>query len=183
MKWLKRGLIGILFLLVIAVVGLWIAGQRPDKGYFEISVMINRPISEVYSALLDPEMTKKWVSGVVEIKKLTPGKTAVGTKLLLIEDINGQRVSMEEEITQLEPPHLEKYTARGLGDPSQQFTELGEYRLEEKGGATKFTMTSQMEYHGFLNNFLEPLITPFIRNKFAGDQETLKAILESNASR
>ena len=117
MKWLIRGLIGVLLVLFLAVFGLWIAGQRSNGGHFETSIMINRPISVVYAALTDPDMTKRWVSGIVEIKRLTPGDTKVGSRLLLIEFVDGKKVSMDEEITHLKPPYLVKYTTIGLGDP------------------------------------------------------------------
>jgi uncharacterized protein YndB with AHSA1/START domain len=180
MKWIKRILLGVLLFLLLAIIGLWIAGMRSDRGHFETSIIIDRPITDVYNALTDPEMTKRWVSGLDEIQKLTPGKTHVGSKLLLIEHINGQKVTMDEEITLLDPPNLVKYTTLGLGEPSSQFTEFGEYRLEEVNGKTKFTMNSQMEYHGFLFSFLEPILTPAVCSKFAGDQITLKNILEGN---
>lgn len=178
MKWLKYGFIGVLLLLLLGVLGLWIAGMRSGHGHFETSVMINRPISVVYAALTNPEITQKWVSGIVEIKQLTPGDTKVGSKLLLVEYVDGRKVRMEEEITLLNPPHLVKYTTIGLGEPSSQFTEYGEYRLEEVEGMTKFTMNSQIEYHGFFYRLIEPLLTPAVRDKFSGDQTTLKRILE-----
>jgi len=178
MKWLTRIVIGILIIILVGFFGLWIAGQRSDRGHFAASIMIDRPINEVYNALIDPEMTKKWVSGIAEIKRLTPGNTHVGTKLLLIEDVSGHRVSMEEEITDLQPPRLVKYTTQSQGNPLHSFTELGEYQLEEKDGKTQFTLDSHITYHGFLYSLFEPLITPSVKSKFAGDQMTLKKILE-----
>lgn len=179
MKWLKRGFTGVLIFLVLAVFGLWIVGMRSDRGHFEISIIINRPISVVYAALTNPDITKRWVSGIVEIKRLTPEQdTKIGTKLLLIEYVDGLRVAMEEEITVLHPPYLVKYTTIGQGAPSTRFTEYGQYQLEEMQGMTKFTMNSQIEYHGWLYSLLEPIITYTVRNKFAGDQITLKTILE-----
>lgn len=178
MKWIKRIAIAFAALLVILILGLLIAGQRSDRGYFEISVMINRPAKDVFAALTDPDMIAKWVSGVVDVKHMNEGTKGVGAIYRLTEDINGQRVVMYEEVTAFEPPFVEKYTARGTGNPPE-FTEQGEYRLEEKNGQTIFTMISRIEYHGFLYQLLEPLITPSVREKFVGDQKKLKVILEA----
>ncbi len=179
MNWLKRIILGLVILFIIAFIGLWLASFRSNRGQFDVSVMINQPPSVVFGALIDPEMTKKWVSGVIEIKRLTPEPAHVGTKLLIIENINGRRVEMEEEITYLDPPYIDKYTSRGLGDPSEQFTEFGEYRLEAIDGKTRFTMLSKIEFHGFLYSLLEPLLIYGAREKFAGDQLRLKDLLES----
>lgn len=176
MKVVKGIIIGLLTVVCLAILGLWALGLRSDRGHFEVSVMINRPPAVVFAALTDPEMTKRWVSGVVEIKKLTEGEAHVGTKLLIIEDIDGRRVEMEEEITYLRPPYIDKYTSTGLKE--NKFLEHGEYRLEEVNGQTKFTMLSDIEFNGFIHNLLEPLITFGAQRKFAGDQQTLKAILE-----
>lgn len=179
MKWVIGIIIGVFLFFILAALGLWAASFRSDRGHFEVSVMINRPPNVVFAALLDPEMTKRWVSGVIEIKKLTPGKAHVGTKLLIIENIDGHRVEMEEEITDLKPPYIDKYTSRGLGE--NKFIEFGEYRLEEINGQTKFTMLSRIEFHGLIHNLLEPLIIYAARQKFAGDQQTLKALLEAHS--
>lgn len=181
MNWIKRGLLGLLLLLILAFIALWGLSHRPGHGTFELSILINRPASVVFAALTDDTMTKQWVSGIVELKELTARPAHVGTKILLTENISGNRVVMEEEIIELQPPHLKKYISRGLGDPLTQFTEIGEYLLEEKDGQTIFTMKSTIEYHSFIYRLLEPLLTPSVRKKFEGDQQRLKAILEAQA--
>ena len=183
MKWLKRALLAVTLVILLVVIGLWATGQRSDRGHFNISIMIDRPITDVYAALTDPDITKKWVSGIVEIKQLTPGKTHVGTKLLLVEHVDRLLVTMEEEITDLQPSRLVKYTTIGQGEASTRFTEYGQYQLEDVHGMTKFTLDSQIEYHGFLYKLIEPLLTYTIRNKFAGDQITLKNLLENQTTK
>lgn len=179
MKWIKRIIISIVLLLVLAIATLWILGHRPGAGTFEVSVLIDRPMPVVYAALTNDNMTRKWVSGVINIEKLTPPPTRVGTTIILTEMISGHRVVMREEVTALDPPRLKKYISLGMGEPSTQFTEYGEYELTNEGGKTLFTMRSKLKYHGLLYTLLEPLLTPSVRAKFEGDQKTLKAILEA----
>jgi uncharacterized protein YndB with AHSA1/START domain len=179
MKWIKRLLLGIILVFVLAVMVLWILSYRPGHGTFEVSAFIDRPTAVVFGALVDDDMTKRWVSGIDNIKELTPRPAHVGTKIIITERINGHMVVMEEEITELKPPFIKKYTSKGIGDPSTSFMEYGEYQLEPKDGGTLFTMKSQLEFHGFLYRLLEPLMTPMARSKFEGDQKKLKAILEA----
>lgn len=165
MKWVK----GLIVLSLVAVAALWLAGMRPGRGQLEVSVVIDKPPAVVFAALMNPEITLKWVSGIKEIKQLTPDLGKVGSKLMLI----GNGADVLEEITHLQSPYLGKFTALG-----KQFTQDGEYRLEEVKGKTKFTIVSKIEYHGFLHQFLEPLLVWRARHKLEGDQKRLKAILE-----
>lgn len=181
MKWIMRGIVGVLSLFILAIITLWVLGCRPGHGTFEVSILINKPLPVVYASLTDDNITKQWVSGILELKELTPEPVHIGTKILLTENINGNIVVMEEEVTDLKPPYLKKYTSCGLGDPSKRFTEFGEYELKDKEGRTLFTMRSKIKYHGFIYNFLEPLLTPSVRKKFEGDQKRLKAILEAKS--
>ncbi len=174
MKWLIQGLFAIFVLLFLTAFGLWLAGLRPARGSFEVSILIHQPREKVYAALLNPEITKKWISGIAEIRQDPPGTPRVGTKFLITEDFSGQWIEMEEKITYLAPPSLVKYQVESV-----HHSELGEYQLEEEDGGTRFSMKSQMEFHGTLYRLLEPLITPFIRNKLSNDQRSLKEILEN----
>lgn len=183
MRFIKRIIIWIVALIILAIITLWALGHRSGHGHFEVSIFINRPPAEVFPALINEDMTKKWVSKITSIKELTPGPHRVGTTIVITENINGQTVVMNEEITELKPPYIKRYISRGIGDPSTQFTEYGEYELEPKDGGTVFTMRSQLEYHGLLYRLLEPILTPLVRSKFEGDQKTLKAILEGDAAR
>lgn len=180
MNWILRGIIGFLVVCAAGIIILWGLGYRPGHGSFETSILINQPRPIVYAALTDDDMTKKWVSGIIELKKLTPDPMHVGTKILLTETINGDTVVMEEEVSELQPPRIKKYISRGIGDPSIQFIEFGEYELEDKEGQTLFTMRSHIQYHGWLYKLLEPLLTFLVRHKFSGDQKRLKDILENS---
>lgn len=181
MKWTLRIISIIVIILVLIVIGLWIAGKRSGHGRFEVSILIDRPASVIFDALTNHEMTRRWVSGIVNLKDLTPGNNGVGSKIILTEKINGSIVVMEEDITELKPPFLKKYISLGLGGPSKEFTEYGEYELSKQGNQTLFTMRSRMEYKGFLFRLLEPLLTPAVKAKFEGDQKRLKSILESSS--
>lgn len=179
MKWWIQGLSGIVVIIFLTAFGLWLASLRPNRGTFEASVLIHESPAIVYAALLNPDMTKKWISGISEITQVPSGTVRVGTKFFILEDFIGQWAEMVEEITQLNPPHLVKYQVESIVKPSTHYSEKGEYLIVEEEGGTRFTLKGHMEFHSFLYRLLEPLITPFIRSKLAYDQKTLKELLES----
>ena len=181
---LLKWLFGWVFVFcLLAVLVIWIAGYRSNRGYFETSVLISAPQEAVYRALLDPEFTKLWVSGVSEIKTLTPGAVHVGTKRLLLEKINRRDIEMLEEFTNLDPPNLIEYKTKALGSTFGQFEEVGSYILEKEGDSTLVTLTSQITYQGTLYRFLEPLLTYSLSQKFSQDQQTMKHLLETKYSK
>jgi uncharacterized protein YndB with AHSA1/START domain len=179
MKWVWRTLGTIIALVVLCVAGLWLAGMRPGHGYGSGSVEINRPAAQVWRYLTDDELLKKWISGLTEIRHISPGVTGPGEKLRLAERYGSETVEMEMTMGRVEAPHLMEFTLEGLGDPSNGFTEQAKYTLEEKDGKTRVTLSAQTEYHGFLIRLLEPLITPQADKKLAEDLARLKALVES----
>jgi uncharacterized membrane protein len=44
------------------------------------TILINRPVDEVYAFLADLEHTPEWNWAISETKKTTPGPVAVGTR-------------------------------------------------------------------------------------------------------
>lgn len=179
MKRLERVVIALVVLLFLILIGLVIAGRRTDHGQVEVSILIHKTKPEIFAALIDHDMIKKWVSGIIDLKDLTPGKKGIGSKIQLTERVNESTVLLEEEITFLKPPYLKKYTRIGLGVPWQEFIEYGDYELSTQDDQTLFTIRAQLEYKGFLYQLLEPIITPAIKAKFEADQKQLKRLLEA----
>jgi uncharacterized protein YndB with AHSA1/START domain len=179
MKWLSRIFGAVVALVALCVAGLWLAGMRPGHGHNSGSVEINRPAAQVWRYLTDDELIKKWVSGLAEIRHMTPGVTGEGEKLRLKEGYEGKGVEMEMTMWRIEAPRRMEFTLEGLGDPANGFTEKAAYVLEEKDGKTRVTLSAQTEYHGFLVRLMEPLITPAADKKLAGDLARLKAMVEA----
>jgi len=179
MKWVWRILGGIVVLLVLGVAGLWLAGMRPSHGQNSGSVVINRPAVQVWRYLTNDELTKKWVSGLTEIRHITPGVSGPGEKLRLRESYGNEAVEMEMTMGSIEAPRRMEFTLEGLGDPSNGFTEKSQYVLEENDGKTRVTLSGQTEYHGLFVRLMEPLITPQADKKLAEDLARLKALVEA----
>jgi uncharacterized protein YndB with AHSA1/START domain len=179
MKWIGRILGGLAAVAVLCIAGLWLAGLRPNHGRNSGTVEINRPAAQVWRYLTNDELTKRWVSGLDEIQHLTPGVSGAGEKLRLRERYEGNVAEMEMTMGRVEAPQHMQFTIIGLGDPSNGFTEKGEYVLEERDGKTRVTLSGQTEYHGLLVRLMEPLITPAADKKLAGDLARLKVLVEA----
>lgn len=179
MKWVWRILGAIVALVVLCVAGLWIIGLRPGHGYCAATVEINRPAAQLWRYISRDDLLKKWISGLEEIRHTTPGIAGPGEKFVLVESYEAERVQMEMTMDRMEAPHRMEFTLVGLGDPSNSFTEHAQYLLEEQGGKTRLTLSTQTEYHGFLLRLLEPLITHAAAEKVRSDLARLKSLVEA----
>src|SRR5512143_291695 len=72
----------------------------------ELSIVINRPVEEVFAFLSDFENNPKWQSTSVEARKISEGPVGAGTTYQAVTTILGRRINSEQEITQYEPNRL-----------------------------------------------------------------------------
>lgn len=179
MKWVWRILAGVVALGLFAVLGLYLAGFRKGHGRNSATVEIDRPAAQVFRYMTNDDLVRRWVSGLEEIRHLTPGNNGAGARLWMAEVYEGQRVEMEFTITRFEPNRRLEFTVVSLGDSSAGFRETGGYTLEEQGGRTRLTLAATSEYHGFLPRLMEPFITPAAQKKLEADLTHLKQLVEA----
>jgi len=65
----------------------------------EVSIVINRPLEEVFAFLSDLENNLKWRPGQIEAKKTSAGPIGVGTTYRMINNVLGRRIEGEAEVT------------------------------------------------------------------------------------
>jgi uncharacterized protein YndB with AHSA1/START domain len=177
-KALLIGLAGIVGLVVLVVLGLWLAGFRDGAGKHSARVVIDRPAVQVWRYLSDDELVKKWVGGLAEIRQLT-GDGGVGTRLQMAVVMEGERTDMVMEITAFEPHRRIGFHLRTLPGAPAGFTETGEYLLEETNGQTRLTLSGESRYSSRGLQLLEPLIAPMAKKKLEEDLGRLKQLVES----
>jgi carbon monoxide dehydrogenase subunit G len=68
----------------------------------QVSIVINRPLKEVFAFLSDLENNLKWRSGMIEAKKTSAGPIGVGTTYRMINNLFGRRVEGEAVVTEYE---------------------------------------------------------------------------------
>ena len=141
MKWVWRILFGIIAVVVLAVLGLWLAGCRKGAGINSATIDIIRPPAQVWRYLTNDNLVKKWVSGLTEIRQLTPGTEGVGDRFEMTVVMDGERTDMEMEITAFVPNRQIGFKVKSIGHSSMGFTETGEYAIVEQDHNTLLTLT------------------------------------------
>jgi len=179
MKWVRRILIWIVAVVVLVVLGLWLAGFRKGAGINSATIDINRPPAQVWRYLTNDDLVKKWVSGLTEIRHLTPGVEGVGNRFEMTVVMDGERTDMEMEITAFVPNRQIGFKVKSIGHPSMGFTETGEYAIVEQDRNTLLTLTGRSRYFPFWLQLLEPLITSSAQKKLVGDLARLKSLVEA----
>ncbi len=178
MKYVRWTLLTLLALLCAGAATLFIMGLGKDSESMITRIEIDKPVAQVWAHIDDVEKTKKWVSWLKEIRKLTPGNKGVGAKeVWVMEDQNNGDQAMEiySEITAFEPY---KFVSVNLVD-KKSFTGKSSYRFEDLGAnRTALTVSGSYEFKSGLANFFKPVIMRMAAGKMQSDLAHLKANAE-----
>jgi uncharacterized protein YndB with AHSA1/START domain len=178
MKWVRRILAVLVALPLLAVIGLLLAGQREGAGRNTERLAIARPPSQVYRHLVKPDLIRQW-TGLAEVEVLGPAEVAAGSRLRLVSVARGQRTSAEAEVTGAEPGRSLTLVVRTAAGSPVGFSQRVEYRLEEKSGDTRLTVTSDTRYESAVARLFEPLITLAFQKRLEANLELLRLQVEA----
>ncbi|MEE9491632.1 MAG: SRPBCC family protein [Dehalococcoidia bacterium] len=142
----------------------------------EQSVVINRPIEEVYAYVVDVENCPQWRSSCLEAKRFTEGPIRAGTTERYTMRVFGRRQETTMEVTEYEPHRKYAWRATSGG----LFPLRGWFTFQTVDGGTKVTETIEAEPSGFLK-LAKPFIVRMFRREGESDFSNLKEILEAQA--
>jgi uncharacterized protein YndB with AHSA1/START domain len=114
-------------------------------GRFEATVVIDRPIEEVFAFLADGENDPKFSPRVQEIAKTTEGPPGVGTVYASTVKDAGMTTKREFRLTAFEPPTRIRWSeaSKNLVTAPE-----GGYDLARDGSGTRVTIYNVLEGHG-----------------------------------
>ena len=141
---------------------------------FENSVVINRPLEEVFAFVSNLENDPKWQSGVLESKKTSEGPIGVGTTYRTVGQFLGRRIESEIEITEYELNR--KVSGKSKSGPIR----FESHNTYERVEGTRVTVEAEAEIGGFFK-LAEPLVINAAKRQIEGDSATLKDLLEAHA--
>ena len=136
------------------------------------SVVISRPLEEVFEFVTNPENDPRWQSAILESRRTSEGPLGVGTTEAGVGKVIGRRVEWTSEVTEYEPNRKVKYRVTG-GPLSADQT----VTFEPAEGGTKFTLVYDVKISGFFK-LLSSMIVSSMRKQLKLDLINLKDILE-----
>jgi uncharacterized membrane protein len=141
----------------------------------ETSVVINRPIDEVFAYINDVRNWPQWNSTLPEAEQTSEGPVAVGSTFRGVSQFLGQRMEWTSEVTEYEPNRkLKQKITSGPMWMEQSLT------FEPVEGGTRFTMLGEGEFGG-LFKLAQPVVNRRMKKESEANLAKLKDILEAGA--
>jgi uncharacterized protein YndB with AHSA1/START domain len=139
------------------------------------SIVINRPIEEVFDVATCQQRCVVWQSGMVTARKLTDGPVGVGTEYEQTSQMLGFQATNHPVITLWEPSHRFAYHSEGSRstvDVEMTFTAVD--------GGTQMTVSTHMpQADDMMSHFTESLVYQSMKRMMKTDLENLKELMES----
>jgi uncharacterized protein YndB with AHSA1/START domain len=139
------------------------------------SVVINRPIEEVFSFLTNMENSPVWGRSK-STTQISNGTVSVGTRFREISAGSEEGIEMETVITGLEPPVSYSYTVRY----ENGIEERARVSLEDVAGGTRVQPTAEIQLPDVPQD-QEGAVVAEMRTEVKGILENLKSCLEDNS--
>lgn len=139
------------------------------------TVVVRRPIEEVFDAWMALERIPEWSDVVIERRKETDGPAGVGTRYHAVDRWPGRQVAFTVEITAYERPN------RVAATWSEPMVGGWDAIFEEVDGGTEVRLESSMSPSGLLG-LLGPLLRPWAARQARGFMADFRAWVESGAA-
>lgn len=141
----------------------------------QTTIIINKPIKEVWTFFENPDNLKLWLSGFQKAEHISgvPGKPGAKAKHYFLE--KSKELIMEEEIIEV---ISEKKFVGTLGSPMMLNT-VTNYFNDLGNGRTEYSISSDTQFKGFLWKQLGPLMKGEFKKRQERDMQTLKEVLEN----
>jgi uncharacterized protein YndB with AHSA1/START domain len=139
----------------------------------ETSVVINRPIEEVFAFVSDVENTPSWAGPVIEAQQTSAGPIGVGTTSTRVIQFLGRRMESTYEVTEYEPQaRIYSRSTTGPVPIEERFT------FQAVADGTQVTLVGELDAAGFFK-LAEPVLARMVKRQVENDAGTLKDLLEA----
>ena len=142
---------------------------------FEITVVIERPVEDVFAVITDMSKTPAWTPGLTEVRREGDGPLQLGQALTFIGSFLGRSYQSGSAVTELTAN--ERFATKTTSGPFQLETDA---RLEPVANGTRMATVYRGESHGFFK-IAEPIVTRLARKQFDTAAVNLKALMEEKA--
>jgi hypothetical protein len=135
----------------------------------------SRAPEDVFAFVAEQTNAPRWQSGLIEVRRLTPGPIGVGTEHAFVRRVAGLRVEARNRYTLSEPYRLIAFRITDGGIIGHV-----EYRIEPHSGGSLVTCVMEFTTRG-LNRMAEPLMRRAIEREARAGDHRLAELLESEA--
>ena len=139
---------------------------------FRTSVVIRRPVEDVFTFVSNYQNSPQWVSGGLEHTKVSAGPIGVGTVIRTTGRTIGLRIEIMRIVTAYEP-----YSKYAFKSEYRQVPLTTTFLFAPVQEGTRLTIVVEGEPDGLLRA-TAPLVLGTVRQQFEGDLRRLKAVLE-----
>lgn len=141
----------------------------------EGSIVINRPIEEVFAYVSDLTNGPEWQTGLIEVRKTTAAPLGIGTQFTFVRKFLGRKLEASNEFTVYRPNEIVTFiTTSGF------MAVEASYLFETEAEGTRVTCQIEMKPEGF-SKLAEPLIGASVRREMNAEFGYLKDLLENRA--
>ena len=138
----------------------------------EVSVIIHRPLAEVFAILSNLENNMRWRTGMIAAEKISTSPIGVGTTYRIINSIFGRRIEGEAVVTEYELNR--KYATvnkSGLLIETKR-------TFEPVNGGTKVTLAVKAKLGGFFD-IAKPVLVMIGKRRLESDAAKAKELIEA----
>ena len=139
----------------------------------ETSLVIDRPVADVWAYFEDPSNVPEWQGSVAEMHKDTEGPVRVGTRMTEVRNFMGKRMESTLEVTAYEPER--RFDLQVIKGPIPFKIR---HDFEDADGRTRVHFRGEGEAGGFFK-LAGPMVKRQAQRAATEDFERLKRILES----
>jgi len=141
----------------------------------ESSIVINRPIEDVWTYVSDFEKASVWNPATLEMRLTSEGPLQQGSSYVWVGQWLGRRIESNCEVTAFEPGR--EFAYKIVSGP---FPGAASTILEPAADGTRVTMRSEGEIGGFFK-LAEPVVAAMSKRQIESMLGNLKDILEAQS--
>ncbi|OGO71472.1 MAG: hypothetical protein A2Z49_12115 [Chloroflexi bacterium RBG_19FT_COMBO_56_12] len=140
----------------------------------EKSIIILRPIEEVFAYISDLQNAPQWQSALLESRRTTEGALGIGTQFTSVRKFMGQKMEATIEYVAYEPNHKIAFKSTSGSTPFEET-----YLFESTAEGTKLTSVLVLQSGAGIMGLADPLIAASVRREMEANFGDLKDMLES----
>lgn len=137
------------------------------------SLIINKPLEEVFSYTANMENAPKIMENVVEIEKLTDGSTQVGSRFKETREIRGRKASSIIEFVEYTPNK-----SYAVQSETNGLKVVYHYDFQAVAEGTKVAFKGDIFTTGLVMKLTKPIIRKILKKEDGGHLKQLKSLLE-----